>query len=84
MTTRIAATIDLTVGMFEDEYDLTKVRTKPASAEAAAAIIAADPASMDGRSNWLWFTLPNGDVIFGCLPEGDTYEVWAAEAFQHV
>lgn len=80
MTTRIAATIDLTLGMFDDGYDLTKVQTKPASDKAAAAIIAADPTSMDGRSNWMWFTLPNGDVIFGCLPEGDTYERWADEA----
>jgi hypothetical protein len=28
----------------------------------------------DGRSQWCWFRLPNGDLIFGCYPQGDTYE----------
>ncbi len=79
MTTRIAASIDLTIGMFADEYDLTRIETKPASDEASKAIIAANPYSMDGRSNWLWFRLPNGDLIFGCFPEGDTYFAWERE-----
>lgn len=74
MTSRIAGVIDLTLGMFDDEYDLTKITNKPASDEAVSVMLKADPTSMDGRSNWLWFTLPNGDVIFGCFPEGDTYE----------
>jgi hypothetical protein len=25
----------------------------------------------DGRSQWFRFTLSNGDVIFGCFPQGD-------------
>lgn len=29
---------------------------------------------MDGRSAWQWFRLPNGDLIFGCFPQGNTYE----------
>jgi len=28
----------------------------------------------DGRSNWKWFRLSSGDLIFGCYPQGDTYE----------
>lgn len=79
MTNRIAATIDLTIGMFEDDYDLTNIQIKPASAEAVEDILKADDTDMDGRSNWLWFRLPNGDLIFGCFPEGDTYLAWEKE-----
>lgn len=27
----------------------------------------------DGRSGWTWVTLPNGDVMLGVWPRGDTY-----------
>lgn len=27
----------------------------------------------NGRSEWQWFRLANGDLIFGCYPRGDTY-----------
>lgn len=44
----------------------------------------ADPASVstvfnanehddEGRSQWLWIWCPNGDLILGCYPQGDTY-----------
>lgn len=36
-------------------------------------VIAADPESDDGRSQWLWITLPNGDKLIACYPQGDTY-----------
>lgn len=29
----------------------------------------------DGRSEWKWFRLANGDLILGCWPQGDTYEM---------
>ena len=79
MTTRIAANIDLTVGFFEDEVNSSIIRTKPASDQSVQAMLKADPTSMDGRSNWLWFRLPNGDLIFGCFPEGGTYFATAAD-----
>lgn len=28
----------------------------------------------DGTSGWLWFRLANGDLVFGCYPQGTTYE----------
>jgi len=31
----------------------------------------------DGRSKWKWFRLNSGDLIFGCYPQGDTYEIVA-------
>lgn len=27
----------------------------------------------DGRSEWHWFRLANGDLILGVFPRGDTY-----------
>lgn len=27
----------------------------------------------DGRSEWQWFRLANGDLILGVFPRGDTY-----------
>lgn len=27
----------------------------------------------DGRSEWHWFRLANGDLILGTFPHGDTY-----------
>lgn len=33
----------------------------------------ADVDTGDGRSEWAWFRLPEGTLIFGCFPQGDTY-----------
>ena len=33
----------------------------------------------DGRSDWMWFRLANGDLILGCWPRGDTYEATEAD-----
>lgn len=73
MTTRIEAILDLTVGMYKDDYNLNHIHTKPASEASVERVLKADPTSLDGRSNWLWFRLPNGDLILGVFPEGDTY-----------
>lgn len=27
----------------------------------------------DGRSEWMWIRLPDGDLILGVYPQGDTY-----------
>ena len=27
----------------------------------------------DDRSPWMWIRLPEGTLIFGCFPQGDTY-----------
>ena len=27
----------------------------------------------DGRSEWVWVRLPNGDLVLGVFPRGDTY-----------
>lgn len=57
-----------------DDTELREItNTRPASEESVKIILAADPASPDGRSEWTWFHLSNGDMIFGCFPQGDTY-----------
>lgn len=33
-----------------------------------------------GRSDWVWITLPNGDLILGVFPYGSTYEAVKRDA----
>lgn len=37
------------------------------------------PDDMDGRSEWLWIRLPNGDLMCGFFPHGDSYFEHEAE-----
>lgn len=40
----------------------------------ALAVLNADEGDDDGRSQWLQIVFPNGDVMVGCFPQGDTFE----------
>jgi hypothetical protein len=51
------------------------VTIKPATAESVETVLAADENDEDGRSEWLWVRLPNGDLILGVYPQGETYMV---------
>lgn len=51
----------------------TKVHIHPASDESVHAVLNADPDDPDGRSQWLWVRLPNGDLVLGIFPQGETY-----------
>lgn len=44
-----------------------------ADERAVAVVLAADEAHDDGRSQWLWVRFPNGDLMLGTFPQGDTY-----------
>jgi hypothetical protein len=46
-----------------------------ATADPAVAqmVLDANPASLDGRSQFVWVRLANGDLILGVYPQGDTY-----------
>jgi hypothetical protein len=46
---------------------------KSASQSSMAIVLAADPESPEGRSQWVWVRLPDGDLILGLYPQGDTY-----------
>ncbi len=45
----------------------------PASKESVRTVLAANEDCPDGRSNWVWLRLPNGDLALGVFPQGDTY-----------
>lgn len=47
--------------------------TTPASEESVRVVLAADTESGDGRSEWLWIRLANGNLILGVYPQGETY-----------
>ena len=45
----------------------------PASVGSIDLVLGKSPADDDGRSEWLWIRLENGDLILGCFPQGETY-----------
>lgn len=53
--------------------ELNHVHVKPASEEAIKHVLATDENDSDGRSQFVWVTLPNGAKILGVFPQGDTY-----------
>lgn len=52
--------------------------TVPAAPEIASKVISADVGTGDGRSEWLWLRLANGDLMLAIYPQGETY--FATEA----
>lgn len=59
----------------DDERKGFLAHIQPASEADAIQVLNADPHSMDGRSNWVWVRLQNGDLILGVFPQGDTYSL---------
>ena len=49
-----------------------------AKPEVAQIVIDAAPNTGDGRSDWHWFRLANGDLMLATFPQGETY--FATEA----
>ena len=45
----------------------------PASQALVDMVLSAPEGDPDGRSEWRWFRLANGDLILGVFPCGDTY-----------
>lgn len=45
----------------------------PASQESIDFVLNASEETGDGRSQFVWLRLPNGDLILGVFPQGDTY-----------
>ncbi len=67
-------TVEPDESCFDDEGKIPfLVRSAPASPELVALVLNASEDSDDGRSEWRWFRLPNGDLILGVYPQGDTY-----------
>ena len=55
------------------DTDRVLATVKPASNESVGTVLTASETSEDGRSNWMWVRLANGDLILGVYPQGDTY-----------
>ena len=45
----------------------------PATEADVADVLALDEDSDDGRSDWRWVRLVNGDLMLGVFPQGDGY-----------
>jgi hypothetical protein len=65
---------DRTYFATNDGSPVVPIRLKTASPEHVLRVIMQNEDDPDGRSEWLWVTLPNGDVILGTFPQGTTYE----------
>ncbi len=61
------------VHMDEPETESHDILLKPASPASVLTVLAASDTDEDGRSEWLWVRLPNGDLVLGVYPQGDTY-----------
>lgn len=48
-------------------------RVHPASPEAVATVLAASEDDEEGRSQFMWLRLANGDLMLGVFPQGGTY-----------
>lgn len=44
-----------------------------ASKDTVQTVLNAPVETGDGRSEWVWVRLPNGVLILGTFPQGDTY-----------
>lgn len=47
--------------------------------EAVAEVLAAPVGTGDGRSEWFWLRLANGDLFLATAPQGATYEALEGE-----
>lgn len=56
-----------------DEDKTILAHVHPASQDAVDLVLSASIEGNEGRSNWIWVRLPNGDLILGVFPQGDTY-----------
>ena len=46
----------------------------PADPKSVLKVLEAPVETGDGRSDWCWLRLPNGDLMLGVFPQGETYE----------
>lgn len=45
----------------------------PADPDDVAAVLSQPIGTGDGRSEWVWVRMTNGDLLLGVFPQGDTY-----------
>lgn len=54
-------------------------QVKPAKKADVKRVLKQSTKGGDGRSNWVWVRLQNGDLILGVYPQGATYEEMSAK-----
>ena len=55
-------------------YDINEVAAvSPADTKDVEHVLSQPESGGNGRSNWVWMRLNNGDLILGVFPQGDTY-----------
>lgn len=50
-----------------------RVYIHPASQESVNLVLSQSEDDADGRSQFCWVRLPNGDLVLGVFPQGETY-----------
>lgn len=63
-----------------NDHDEVVAEIKPADEDMVERVLAAEEEGHDGRSNWMWVRLSNGDLILGVYPQGQLYEECARYA----
>lgn len=63
------------------DTDVRIAEVTPAKPEDVAKVINAPTGGSDGRSEWVWIRLQNGDLALAVFPQGDTYEA-VSESWQ--
>ena len=70
--------LDRHTRMVQDDngYDTKQLlcEATPAKQEDVDFVLRQNEDSDDGRSNWMWIRLQNGDLILGVYPQGGTYK----------
>lgn len=67
--------------VFDDEDESRTIAVvHPAAEKSVRYVLRQKIDSEDGRSNWMWVRLPNGDLILGVYPQGNTYFAMEADA----
>jgi hypothetical protein len=57
----------------DNDETLVLARVHPASKASVDLVLNSPLEGQDGRSDWCWIRLPNGDLFLGVFPQGDTY-----------
>lgn len=66
--------------VYDDEPERVIATVHPASSDSVRRVMNAGVGDPDGRSQFMWVRLPNGDLILGVYPQGDTYLECEADA----
>lgn len=64
---------DEVVRCFEQDMEVPLAWVHPASEQSVHTVLSSEVDTGNGRSEWAWLRLPNGDLMLGVFPQGDTY-----------